>query len=105
MQVANIKMQILAKMSHVVLLEKYAMEAFANVENQTAVSAMKRYSTVISKTANVNVQKMLRLAQRDNNVSMKNAENAKTMTTGNRVPKRVLKFHLIRVSVFTREVF
>ena len=73
-------MQILAKMSRVVLLEKYAMEAFANVENQTAVSAMKRYSTVISKTANVNVQKMLMLACRNNFVSMKDAKVFKFTT-------------------------
>ena len=45
-------------MSHVPLPERYAMEAFANVENQAAAPAMKKYSTVISKTANVSVRKM-----------------------------------------------
>ena len=34
--------QVLAKMLPVAYLEKYAMEAFANVENQAAVPAIKK---------------------------------------------------------------
>ena len=56
------------------------MEAFANVENPAAVLAMKKSNTVILKTANVNVQKMLMLACRNNFVSMKDAKVFKFKT-------------------------
>ena len=42
----------------VAYLEKYAMGAFANVENQAAVLGMKKWIIVILETADVNAQKM-----------------------------------------------